>query len=320
MTVQDCGRQAVVAFSVAAAVLLALLFSGCAPAEPEDEHPPERRDETVRIAYVPWSSEIASSNVLRAVLRERLGYQVEMIELEPEEMWDAVAAGEADVSVSAWLPLTHAEYYDRYGDEVDDLGPHVEEVRTGLVVPRVSVGRQTGETGRRVRPYIPVTSIDELGAYAERFGNRIIGIDPGAGIMARTREALEVYGLEDQFRLIEGDEERMVEALKDAVRRQEWIVVTAWTPHWIFSRWDLAFLEDPQNVFGDAEAIHTVARRGLADEMPELYEVLKRFTWDVRAMSRVMLWIEQADGVDPYASAQRWVRTNRSVVDQWLGE
>ncbi len=310
--------------SIAGAVLtlgaVLAVLAACTPEEPEPAERVPPRDETVRIAYVPWSSEIASSNVLRAVLQEELGYRVELVRLEPEEMWAAVAEGEVDLSVSAWLPLTHGEYFERYGDEVLDLGPHLEEVRTGLVIPRVSVGRQTGETGRRVRPYIPVTSIAELAEYAERFDNRIMGIDPDAGVMARAREALEVYGLEDEFRLIEADEARMVEALKNAIRRQEWIVVTGWTPHWVFSRWDLAFLDDPENVFGDSEAIHTVVREGLPEEMPELTAVLERFEWSVREMSRVMLWIEDDDGVDPYGAARRWVRTNRATVDAWIGE
>ena len=301
-----------------AAILTALV--ACTPEEAEPETRVEPRDETVRVAYVPWSSEIASSNVLRAVLQEELGYRVELVRREPEEMWVAVAEGEVDLSVSAWLPLTHGEYYERYGDQVVDLGPHLEGARTGLVIPRVSVGRQTGESGRRVRPYIPLSSIAELAEYAERFDNRIMGIDPEAGVMARAREALEVYGLDDAFRLVEADETRMVEALENAVRRQEWIVVTGWTPHWAFSRWDLAFLDDPENVFGDTEAIHTIVRDGLSEDMPELYAVLERFEWSVRDMSRVMLWIEDGDGVDPYGAARRWVRNNRETVDAWIGE
>ena len=305
----------------ALAAVGALALSLCAPAEPDLEAPAvQPRDETVRVAYVPWSSEIASSNVLRAVLEERLGYRVQMIELAPEQMWAAIATGEADVSVSAWLPVTHREYWERHGSRVVDLGPHVEGVRTGLVVPRVSVGRQTEETGRRVSPYIPVTSIDELGDYADRFGNRIMGIDPEAGIMTRARAALEAYGLEDEFRLVVADERRMVDALTAAVQRQQWIVVTGWTPHWVFSRWELAFLEDPKGVFGDREAIHTMVRENLPGEMPQLAAVLERFSWDIRDMSRVMLWIEQDGGVDPYAAALRWVRANAAKVDAWLGE
>jgi len=317
-------RQAKRRFSTGLAILMVGAFLGslvaCAPEEPEPETRVEPRDETVRVAYVPWSSEIASSNVLRAVLQEELGYRVELVRREPEEMWVAVAEGEVDLSVSAWLPLTHGEYYERYGDQVVDLGPHLEGARTGLVIPRVSVGRQTGESGRRVRPYIPLSSIAELAEYAERFDNRIMGIDPEAGVMARAREALEVYGLDDAFRLVEADETRMVGALENAVRRQEWIVVTGWTPHWAFSRWDLAFLDDPENVFGDTEAIHTIVRDGLSEDMPELYAVLERFAWSVRDMSRVMLWIEDADGVDPYGAARRWVRNNRATVDAWIGE
>ena len=37
----------------------------------------------------------------------------------------------------------------------------------------------------------------------------------------------------------------------------------------MFARFDLKYLDDPENVYGGAEQIHTVVRQDLEDDMPE---------------------------------------------------
>lgn len=273
----------------------------------------------IRLAYTGWSSSIASAHVVQAVLQEELGYPVEMMRLEVEDMWQAVAEGRADVMLSAWLPLTHEEYLETYGNQMVDLGANLQGARIGLVVPDVSVGRQTGAFGRRARPYIKAESIADLEAYADQFRHRIIGIDPGAGVMQRTREALRAYDL-DSYRLIDGSEVSMTAELSYAIRHQQWIVVTAWTPHWMFARWNLKFLEDPKGVFGGAEAIHTMARPGLQDEMPEVYALLDRFVWTPEESARYMVWNQSDQGLYPYGKALRWLHTHPQRVEAWLQE
>lgn len=49
----------------------------------------------------------------------------------------------------------------------------------------------------------------------DKFGGRIIGIDPGAGLMAASENALVEYGLD--YELMEGSDATMVAALKQAI-------------------------------------------------------------------------------------------------------
>lgn len=271
----------------------------------------------VRLAHTEWSSSIASAHLVQAVLQEELGYQVELLRLEAEQMWQAVAAGRADVMLSAWLPLTHEHYLERYGDRLVDLGPNLAGARIGLVVPEVSVGRQTEAFGRRPRPYIKAEAIADLNQYAGEFRQRIIGIDPGAGVMKHARSAIETYGLEN-YRLVTGSEAAMTAELSRAIRHQEWIVVTGWTPHWIFARWALRFLDDPENVFGGPEDIHTMVRPGLREDLPEVYAFLDRFAWTPEESARFMVWNQADGGLYPYEKALRWLRTNPERATQWL--
>jgi glycine betaine/proline transport system substrate-binding protein len=271
----------------------------------------------LKVAYVDWSSSLASANLICALMREGLGEGCDLVETTAERMWRMVAQSRADVMLSAWLPDTHAHYMRRFGRFLDDLGPNLTGTRTGLVVPAVSTGRQTGGAGMRTRPYVTVRSIADLAQHRREFSGRIIGIDPEAGIMRATREAMEVYGL-GGFRLLEGSEGIMTDALATAIARQEWVVVTGWTPHWMFGRWSLRFLEDPKGVYGGTGRIHTMVRDGLADDRPQVHRVLDRFVWTVDEINQLMVWIEQDGRRDPYAQALRWLRTHQDRAQAWL--
>lgn len=88
----------------------------------------------ITLALVAWDSTIASSNTMKVVL-EDLGYEVDLAPMEGNFMWSAVANGEADAFLAGWLPVTHAAYYEDYGDDLVHLGTSMEGVKIGLVVP-----------------------------------------------------------------------------------------------------------------------------------------------------------------------------------------
>ena len=274
-------------------------------------------EKEVKLAYVEWSSEIASTNVVKAVLQEKMGYICEIIPMAADEMWEAVASGRVDAMVAAWLPGTHGHYYAEVKDRVVDLGPNLEGTQIGLVVPDVTVGRQTAGTGQRNKPYITIRSIPEMKDHVREFNGRIIGIDPEAGIMRKTKEAMKAYGL-DQYRLVQGSEVAMTAELSNGIRKQRWIVVTGWIPHWKFARWTLKFLEDPKNVYGGKEQINTIVRKGLKEDMPEVYAFLDKFYWTPDDMGQLMIWIQEDEGLFPYEKALRFMRTHRKIVESWL--
>jgi glycine betaine/proline transport system substrate-binding protein len=253
---------------------------------------------TVNLAYVEWSSEVASTNVIAAVL-EQAGFEVELTSLSAAAMFQALSTGDADAIVAAWLPTTHADYMERVSDNTEDLGPNLDGTKLGLVVPE----------------YTDVDSIADLNDNADSFNGEIIGIDPGAGLMALTEEVVDTYDL--GLNLRSGSGATMTAALASAIQNEEDVVVTGWTPHWMFARFDLKYLEDPENVYGGAEQIHTVVRSGLEEDMPEAYAILDAFEWTPEQMGEVML-MNQEDGSDPYENAKQWVEENQDVVEQWL--
>ncbi|MBN2333750.1 MAG: glycine betaine ABC transporter substrate-binding protein [Deltaproteobacteria bacterium] len=253
----------------------------------------------VELAYVEWDCATASTHVMKAVLEE-LGYDVEVIPVAAAAMWQSIAVADADAMVTAWLPTTHGHYLKRFKDKVVDLGANLHGTRIGLVVPQ----------------YVTINSIDELQANAAKFDNKIIGIDPGAGLMSKTEQVVEEYRL-NKMKLMDGSGATMAAALQDAIKNNEWVVVTGWTPHWKFARWDLKYLDDPKGVYGGEEFISTMVRRGLKEDMPEVYAVLDNFSWTPKDIAEVMIMNRQ-DGADPEETGRQWVKEHQDKVKKWL--
>lgn len=251
---------------------------------------------SVQLAYVNWDTEIASTNVIAKVLEDE-GYSVEMVPLDNAVMWQSIAQGESDAMVAAWLPVTHEAQLAEYGDQMEDLGPNLEGAKTGLVVP----------------DYMDVDSITDL---TDQAGQQLTGIEPGAGIMNSSETAIETYSNLSSWNLQASSTGAMTTALKQAYQKEEDIIVTGWSPHWMFASFDLKYLEDPENVFGEGETINTMVRDGFEQEDPEAYAIMDKFHWTVDDMEAVMLDI--AEGTEPADAARKWVDDNQDKVKKWV--
>lgn len=252
----------------------------------------------IKIGYVEWACATASSNTMKAVLQEKMGYDVELLPVSAAAMWKALETGDIDAMTTAWLPVTHAHYLKKVGDSVENLGVNCKGAGIGLVVPK----------------YVTIDSIAEMNANADKFNNRIIGIDPGAGIMSKTEKAIADYNL-DKFKLIDSSGAMMTATLGDKIKHKKWVAVTGWTPHWMFARWNLKYLKDPRGIYGGAEHIATVVRKGLKKDMPEVYSLLDNFQWSLAEIGQQMGW--NAEGADPYDSAKKWINENPDRVKDW---
>lgn len=249
----------------------------------------------INLAYVEWDTEIASTHVVGQIL-EDMGYNVSLTPLDNAIMWEAVSKGEADAMVAGWLPNTHAAQFEKYGDKLVDLGPNLEGGKSGLVVPK----------------YMDVNSIADLKDEADAV---ITGIEPGAGIMSATEKVLETYPNLADWSLLPSSSGAMTIALEQAIKNEEEIIVTGWSPHWKFISYDLKYLEDPENVFGGSENIHTFTRENLEADAPEAYKLLDAFHWTPEDIETVMLDIN--GGTSPEEAAAKWIKDNEDVVNEW---
>ena len=255
----------------------------------------------VRIAYVEWDCATASTMTAKAAL-EQMGYEVETLPVAAAAMWQALGTGDVDAMVTAWLPVTHADYYEKVKNRVE----------------KVSVVSGGAKLGWAVPAYVTIDSIEELNANADTFDGKIIGIDPGAGLMKLSEQAMADYGL-NKLELMEGSGATMTAALDTAIKNKEWVVVTAWSPHWMFGKWDLKYLKDPKGVLGGEEKIEAIVRKGLKEDMPEVHAFFSNFKWDSPAQLQMVMAWNQAGGT-PEENAERFLKEHPDTVKGWMGK
>lgn len=278
------------------AAFAAMVLVGHYVLSPEQETIEDRQ--VVRIGYVSWAEGIAMTHLIRVLLEDRFGYDVELTLADPAPIFVSLANREIDLFLDAWLPKTHSSHMEEYGDQLTDLGANYEGARIGLVVPS----------------YVDIDTIAELRENAGRFNGAITGIDSGAGIMEATRRAIDVYDLD--MTLLTSSGAAMTASLRDAIQSERLIVVTGWKPHWMFARWDLKFLDDPERVYGEAESIHTLVRPGLARDMPEVVDFLRSFTLTDRQIGSLMDRMRQTSSQREAASA--WISEHPELVESWF--
>ncbi|WP_106815769.1 glycine betaine ABC transporter substrate-binding protein [Microbacterium timonense] len=245
-----------------------------------------------------WDEGIAASELWKAVLEEE-GYSVELAYADPAAAYTGIAKGDYDLTLDTWLPLTHAEYMQTYGDDLVDLGAWNDEAKLTIAVNEDA----------------PIDSLTELAANAEVFGNRIVGIESGSGLVTVTQNAVVPgYGL-DGMELVTSSTPAMLTELQVATEAGRDVAVTLWRPHWAYNAFPLKDLEDPQGLLGDAEGIHTVTSAGFAEEFPEVATWLQAFRMDNELLySLEDAMFGQYDGDDYGPVVEKWMADNRDWV------
>lgn len=271
------------------------IFTGCT-----DSGSGDNGNKTVKLGYVNWSEGIAMTNLAKAILEDKMGYKVDLTMTDAAPLFTSLASGNTDAFLDSWLPVTHEDYMKKFGDKVEDLGYNFENARIGLAVPS----------------YVDIDSIEDLNSLKAEFDGKIVGIDSGAGIMNATEKAIEEYGLD--YELMPGSGPTMAAALKKAIDNKEPIIVTGWEPHWMFAKWDLKFLDDPKKVYGEAEYIHTIARKDLSTDMPEVANFLSNFFMSSAELGDLMGEIENNSDKDPVEVARDWMNAHEDLVNSWI--
>ncbi|MBN1629558.1 MAG: glycine betaine ABC transporter substrate-binding protein [Thermoleophilia bacterium] len=261
----------------------------------------------VRIGWIAWDECIATTYLWKRILEDE-GYGVTLTQLDAAPVYAGLAAGDIDFFTDAWLPTTHEDYWNEYGDQLEDINVWYDKGTLELTVPT----------------YLEdINSIADLKGKADMFGGAIVGIEPGAGLTRLTREAvMPGYELEG-YELLEGSTPAMLAELDRAIDREEPIVVTLWRPHWVYAAHDLKDLDDPQGLFGEGDKMHILARLGFSEDLPAVAGWLANFRMDDDSLANLSQIV-----IDDYGSGREeeaveaWLSEpeNQALVDGWLGK
>ena len=257
---------------------------------------------TITLGYLPsWTDGLSTAYLLENQLG-KLGYDVEMQTLtEAGPLYAGLAQGDVDVYPSAWPELTHAQYMDKYGDDIEDLGAYYEGAKLTIAVPS----------------YVDIDSIEDLAGNADRFDGKIIGIEPGAGLTAQTQdEMMPAYELDGEYELVTSSTAAMLTELSNAIDAKEDIVVTSWRPFWANDAYDLKDLEDPKGAMGDPEALHFLGTSGFSDRCADAAELIAGIQLDDAAYGSLedMVVNEYGEGRESEA-VEAWLEANPDAFE-----
>lgn len=265
---------------------------------------------TIKIGWTSWSDAEFVTKLAKDLIQSHYGYDVKLVMADVGIQYQGVKKGDLDAMLMAWLPDTHRDYFNKVRDNVYDLGPLYTGAKLGWVVP----------------DYIPkseLNSIEDLkkSSVADKLGDKITGIDPGAGLMRLSGKAIKDYGLSN-YQLIQSSGAAMTAQLARAERSKQWIVVTGWTPHWMFGKWKLRFLQDPKGVLGGPQHIDALVRSGFTQDYPEVAAFLARMYVPLKELQAGMFKATEYQNENkdnPYELAiQDYIKNHPARVNYWL--
>ena len=290
---------------VAALAATALVLTACGGSDDNGSDGGSGEGGTITLGIIPsWTDGLSTAYLWQAILEDE-GYDVEIEEIgDAAPLYTALAEGDYDVYPSAWPEVTHADYMDRYGDDLEDLGAYYENAKLTFAVPE----------------YTDIDSIAELADDPARFDGRIVGIEPGAGLTKVTKESvMPAYGLDEDFELVESSTAAMLTELKAATEAQEDIVVTLWRPFWANSEFPVKDLEDPEGALGDAETLNLIANSEFSGEFPDVAEMMGKFKLDDEQYGQLEDMIVNEYEGNEAEGARAWLDVNPDFVDSLKG-
>ncbi|MGQ4386326.1 ABC transporter permease/substrate binding protein [Streptomyces sp. SAS_270] len=255
----------------------------------------------VTIGYIPWDEGIASTFLWKEILQER-GFEVDTKQFEAGPLYTSLASGDIDFQTDSWLPTTHAQYWKKYGDQLDDLGSWFAPTSLELTVPAYMKG---------------IDSLEDLKGQASKFGGKVTGIESSAGMMAMLKsKVLKEYGLDKEYKVVDSSTPAMLAELKRAYAKKQPLVVTLWSPHWAYSDYKLKKLKDPKGAWGKGDGVHTLSRKGFAQDNPVVGGWLKNFRMTEPQLTGLEAEINKAGKGKQQDAVRTWLKKNPGLLDK----
>jgi glycine betaine/proline transport system substrate-binding protein len=255
------------------------------------------------LGYIEWDENVAVSSLTKVLLEEELGYEKVELQLTEvavvKQVYQGVAEGDLDAFQDVWIP-NQKHYLREVEDDVEHLDPWFEGKTTqGIAAPY----------------YMDVRSLSEL----DQAGTDMInGIEPGSAVMPQIMNKV-IPGYDLDMKLVESSTPAMLSELERAYEMREPIVFFGWSPHWMNTRYDFRYLEDPKDLQGDfnnSAEISTIVNDDLPEDDPVAYAFIRSISLSKEQVNQLEADINEAG--DPDAGVRAWLEDNRRVVQPWI--
>ncbi len=253
-------------------------------------------ENVIKVGSLSWEDQMAIS-LPTAKFLEKQGFKVEFTKFSEWGIaFGALQKGDVDILLSSVDYMT-SDYWNKFNSRLEKVSIASYGVVQGLVVPS----------------YVPIDSVDQLNTIADQVDGKIIGIEPGSGLMREANNALTDYDL--KYQIIDGSTAAMVAQLKSSLERKEPIVTMLWTPSWMVQEFDVKFLKDPKGSFAPPQAYYWIAKKGFSEKNPRARESLA--TIYVPLQDNIEMNAEMNKGKTIEQAVDAWWEKNQALVEKW---
>ena len=264
--------------------------------------------ENVRFADVGWT-DITATTAVTTELLKGLGYTTKTDLLSVPVTYSSMANGDIDVFLGNWMPTMEGDIAKyREAGTVETVRANLEGAKYTLAVPKYVY-----DAG--------VKSFADLAKHADKFKDRIYGIEPGndGNRLIQSMIDSDAFGLKD-FSLVESSEAGMVSQVSRAARRSQWIVYLGWAPHPMNSNVEMEYLAGGDDFFGPnygGANVYTNVRSNYLSECSNVGQLLQNLEFTLEMENQLMEAILNQN-VNPEKAAQQWLNSNPQQVEAWL--
>ena len=308
-----------------AAVTTALLASGAAQAA------------DIVIGVPNWPSVRVTAHVLKVVIEDNLGLEVELQNGTNPVVFEAMDSGAMHVHPEVWMP-----------NQVNLNNTFVKEKGTVRMNPNGVAGDQAMCVTKGTAERTGIENLNDLTNpdMAKNFdtdGDGMGEIWIGAAGWASTnveKIRAKSYGYDQTMTLKEMDETLALAEVDNAVAQETNVVFFCYTPHHMFALHDLVILKEPAHdeakwnviqptddpewleksdagVAWSTAYLHIHYASALEADQPAAADLLSKVKLDTAAVS-AMTYALVVEKQDPEEFARKWVDENGSLVDSWL--
>lgn len=284
-----------------------------------------------------WPSVRVTAHVLKVIMEDSLGLEVELQNGTNPVIFEAMDSGSMQVHPEVWMP-----------NQVNLNKTFVLEKKTVKMNPNGVAGDQAICVTKGTADRTGIVNLTDLTDpdIAKNFdsdgdgqGEIWIGASGWASTNVEKIRA-KSYGYDETMKLKEMDETLALAEVDNAVAQNKNIVFFCYTPHHMFALHELVILKEPAYdaakwtviqptddpewleksdaaVAWDTAYLHIHYAAALENDQPEAAALLSKVKLDTNIVS-TMTYALVVEKQDPAEFAKKWVADNASLVDSWL--
>lgn len=274
-------------------LIASLLLGGCSNGATTEDN------KVIKIGQAPYDYEVPFVEITKQIATEQ-GYEVEVVKGDVGFMFMSLAQGDTDFWPGVWLPSIHDTYQKKYSDKYELGSAIFTDAPIGWVVPE----------------YTDVDSISDLKGNEDLVNSKLIGFEPGSGMMLVSNDIIEGYGLD--LELVSGTLSSMMAEADYAIKHKEPILFLGWRPHTMMRKYDVKILDDPKG-YWKYDSEYVGIRKGFNEKAPDMYNYCKNFKMSIEDIE-AFLFAYQEEDKEAEDLAKDWIEKNRTTIDTWLNE